>query len=49
MIHVQGSVAGGISLTADVMKRFEHCGDGLEVFEALEFVFFDLMSFVAHA
>jgi hypothetical protein len=45
---LQDSVAGPIPFASDVTKGFEHLRDGFEILEALQFVLFDLVSFVAH-
>ena len=42
------SVAGEVSLASDVMKRRQHFGNSLEILEALELAFFDVMPFMTH-
>ena len=48
LIHVKASVADKVSLASNVTKRLQHGRNGLEILEALKFVFSYFMPFVAH-
>jgi hypothetical protein len=49
LIHVENTVACTVPLAANLAERLQNFGDGFEILEALQFLFFYFMPFLAHA